>query len=295
MLSFRLTVIRLLAFLFVVGVDAAVAQTRVMIGGPPAPGQTIKVRMMQEMDFELKPVGDVPPPGMTKEGIRSKGKSVLLLKQQVGDRDADGRLRLDLTYEEVSQELSVNDKPLPIPPASFDVLRGKIVTMWLGPKNDVLDVTAPENFPIPPDQLKQFLGPLVASLPHQEMSDGESVTLPFSMALPIPTPAGSAAPMLTGQTKTTLSKLTPENDDQIATLDQTIEVALDNTNETSAGSRVRMNVKIAGGGTTDTFVRGGLVKSNKTEATMSGQFSPTKDGPTLKLTGTLIMKVERVE
>jgi hypothetical protein len=62
MLRFRLTLIRLLAFLLVVGVDAAGAQTRVMIGGPPAPGQTVRLRMTQEMDFELKPVGDVPPP-----------------------------------------------------------------------------------------------------------------------------------------------------------------------------------------------------------------------------------------
>ena len=74
----------------------------------------------------------MPPPGIPKEGIRSKGKSMLLLKQEVGAVDANGRLPLDLTYEEVSQELRVNDMPLPIPPDSFDTLRGKTVTMWMG-------------------------------------------------------------------------------------------------------------------------------------------------------------------
>ena len=41
--------------------------------------------------------------------MRSKGRSVLLLKQEVGTLDADGRLRLDLTYEDVSQDFRVND------------------------------------------------------------------------------------------------------------------------------------------------------------------------------------------
>jgi hypothetical protein len=271
-----------------------VAQTRVMIGGLPTPGQTARLRMTQEMDFEFKPVGDTPPPGMPKEGIRSTLKSMLLLKQQVGAVDAAGRLRLDLTYEDVSQELRLNDVALPIPEGSYDAIRGKTVTLWMGAKYEVLDVTAPDNFPIPADQLKQIFGPLVASLPHQEMAIGDAVSLPFSMSLPIPAPAGSAAPTLTGQTKTTLIRVTPEDGDQLATLEQTLEVALDNTNETSAGSRVRMNVRIAGTGTTETFVRGGLIKSNRTEATMSGQFSPAKDGAALKLTGKFIIAVERV-
>jgi hypothetical protein len=274
---------------------AAIGQSaRVMIGASPAPGQTARLRMTQEMDFELKPIGDQPP-GIPKEGIRSKGKSMLLLKQEVGALDANGRLRLDLTYEDVSQELRVNDAPLPIPQDSYDTLRGRTVTMWIGKDNEVLDVTAPENFPIPQDQLKQFLGPLVASVPHQEMSVGETVTLPFSMALPIPVPAGGAPPMLVGQTKTTLTRLTAEAGDQVATLDQTMTVAFDSSGETTMGRNVRMDMKIVASGTTDTFVRGGLVKSNAMNGTISGQFAPGgKSGSSMKLTGTLTMTVERV-
>ena len=267
---------------------------RVMIGASPAPGQAVRLRMTQEIDFELKPIGD-PPPGIPKDGIRSKGKSLLLLKQEVGSLDANGRLRLDLTYEEVSQELRVNDVPLPIPQDSYDTLRGKTVTMWMGKDNEVLDIAAPENFPIPQDQLKQFLGPLVASVPHQEMGVGETVTLPFSMALPIPVAAGGAAPMLTGQTKTTLTRLTPEGGDQVATLDQTMTVAFDSSGETTTGRNVRMDVKIVASGTTDTFVRGGLVKSNAMNGTISGQFQPVgRGGASMKLTGTMTMSVERV-
>ena len=184
-----------MAAAFAVPVAAIGQSARVMIGASPAPGQTVRLRMTQEMDFELKPIGE-PPPGLPKEGIRSKGKSMLLLKQEVGATDVNGRLRLDLTYEDVSQELRVNDAPLPIPQDSYDTLRGKTVTMWMGKDNEVLDVTAPENFPIPQDQLKQFLGPLVASVPHQEMSVGETVTLPFSMALPIPVPPAAHRPCL---------------------------------------------------------------------------------------------------
>jgi hypothetical protein len=227
--------------------------------------------------------------------MRSKGKSVLLLKQEVGAVDADGRLQLDLTYEDVSQELRVNDMPLPLPQESFDTLRGRKVTMWMGKNNEVLDVSAPENFPIPQDQLKQFLGPLVASVPHQEMAVGETVTLPFSMALPIPVPTGGAPPTLTGQTKTTLARLTPEADDQIATLEQTMNVAFDSTGETTGGRNVRMDMAIVASGTTHSYVRGGLVKSNAMTGTITGQFSPPgKSGAVMKITGTMTMKVERL-
>ena len=280
---------------FVVLIGAAGAQPRVMIGATPAPGQTVRLRMTQEMDFVIKPIGDAVLPGMPKDGIHSKGKSTLLLKQQVGAVDADGRLRLDLTYEDLSQDLKVNDAAVPVQQGELDKVRGKVVTMWMGKDLQVLDVSAPEGFPIPADQLKQFLGPLVASLPHQEMSVGEAVTLPFSMALPIPTPAGSAAPLLTGQTKTTLMRVTPEGDDQVATLQQSLDVSYDSANETSAGRRVRMNMKIAGSGTTDTYVRGGMVKSNVMSATMNGQFLPEGGSAAgMKLSGTMSMTVERV-
>ena len=272
---------------------AATAQSRVMIGGRPAPGQTVRLRMTQEMDFEFKPVGE-PAPGMPKDGIRSKGKSTLILKQDVGEADAEGRLRLVLTYEDVSQDLKVNDVAVPIQEQANDAIRGKVVTMVIASNNEVLEVKAPDGFPIPPDQLKQFLGPLAASVPHQEMSIGETVSLPFSMALPMPTPGG-APPLLIGQTKTTLTALTPENDDQIATLDQTFDVVLDSTNQTSAGNRVRMDVKISGSGTTNTFVKGGLVKSTTMKATLSGRFEPPNGTTALKLTGTMGMTVERVQ
>jgi hypothetical protein len=285
--------ITVLTLLTIAAPLTATAQSRVMIGGRAAPGQTVRLRMTQEMDFELKPVGE-PAPGIPKDGIRSKGKSTLLLKQDVGEVDAEGRLRLVLTYEDVSQEMKVNDVAVPIQEQANDALRGKVVTMVVGSNNEVLDVKAPEGFPIPPDQLKQFLGPLVASVPHQEMSVGETVSLPFSMALPMPTPGG-APPLLIGQTKTTLTALASENDDQIATLDQTFDVAIDSTNQTSAGNRVRMDVTISGSGTTHTFVKGGLVKSTTMKATMSGRFEPPNGTAALKLTGTMSMTVERVQ
>jgi hypothetical protein len=56
-----------------------------------------------------------------------------------------------------------------------------------------------------------------------------------------------------------------------------------------------MDLKIVASGTTDTFVRGGLLKSNAMNGTISGQFAPSgKSGSSMKLTGTMTMTVERV-
>jgi hypothetical protein len=283
-----------LALALLIPAAPLVSQSRVMIGARPAPNQTARLRMVQELDMTLKPAGAEVPPGFPPDGLHVTGSNTLVLRQEVGAIDGKGRLRLNLSYEEVAQTMRLNDTDVPIPSANLDTLRGKTVTIWMGPRREILEVITPENFPLPADQLQQVLGPLQASLPSQEMTIGETVTLPFTMPIPIPVPGANAPPTMVGQTKTTLTKLLPEGGDQLALLDQSIELALDATAATSRGSSVRMDMTLTGTGTTELLVTSGLLKSTRMEATMTGQFEPPGAGSSaVTITGQLRVNVTR--
>jgi hypothetical protein len=279
----------------VLAAGPAAAQTdRVMIGAVPAPDQTLRMKMTQALDFTVTPIGD-PPPGAPPGPMRLTGNTVTVLRQDVGKLDAEGRLRIDLTYEDVAQEMRMNDKPMPIPPEATAGLKGKTISMWVDAKYQVVDVTIPEGFPIPADQMKQLLVQLMGSIPHQEMRVGETITTPLSMPLPIPMPGG--APVMTGETRTTLVKVVPDGSDQIATLDQTVEASSDSTNAMAGGVKLRVKIKVKGSGTTETGVKSGLARSSTMKSDIEGQFEPeagSKGPPAVKLAGTMNMTIERV-
>ena len=272
------------------------AQTdRVMIGAVPAPDQTLRLKMTQDMNFTITPTGD-PPPGAPPGPIRMTGNTVTTIRQQVGKPGADGRLQIDLTYEDVTQEMRMNDNPLPVPPEVTAALKGKTISLWVDGKFQVVDVKAPEGFPIPTDQLKQLLVQLMGSIPHQEMRIGETVSIPMSMPLPIPMPGGQA-PVMKGETKTTLLKVDPEGNDRIATLEQTVEATVDSTNDLQSGVKLRLMFTIKGSGTTQTAVKAGLAYASTMKSNIEGQFEPQGGGkgpPAVKIAGTMNMTIERM-
>jgi hypothetical protein len=279
----------------VLAASPAGSQTdRVMVGAPPAPDQSLRLKMTQAMNFTLTPLGD-PPPGAPAGPMQVTGSTVTTIRQQVGKPDADGRLQIDLTYEDVSQEMKMNDKPVPMPADAAEALKGKTVTMWVDSTFQVVDVKAPEGFPIPADQLKQLMVQLMGSVPHQEMRIGETVTVPLSMPLPIPLP-GAQPPVLKGETKTTLVKVAPQGNDQIATLEQTVEAALDSTND-MPGGKLRIVFKVKGSGTTLTAVKAGVAHSSTMKSDIEGQFEPqgaAKGPPAVKIAGAMNMTIEKL-
>jgi hypothetical protein len=269
---------------------SAAAQTdRVMIGGPPAPDQTLRVRMTQEMDVSLAPAGQ----GAADPSMKMTGATVMVIRQQIGKPEADGRIRLDLTYEEMTQKMLMNGQEMPVPAQLTAGITGKTVALWIDSKYQVLDVKAPEGFPLAGEQLKTMMGQMMAAVPHQQMSVGETVSTPLSMALPIPVP-GSARAQLKGQTKTTLVKLSAEGDDHVATLDHTVDATLDMAPETPTG-KFHMAFTLSGSGTTETMVRSGTVRSSAMTTKLDGSLEPqggaTGPGP-MKLTGTIKQKID---
>lgn len=165
----------------------------------------------------------------------------------------------------------------------------------MGPKREILDVVTPPNFPLRAAEMEQILGPLQASMPSQEMSLGEAVRLPFTMTVPLPVPGSSGPQRMLGHTKTRLVKLTREGGDQLALLDQSLDLDLDGT-ASSRGPNVRLNIRLSGTGTTETFVTSATLKSTHVRATMTGQFETAGSGASaMKLSGFFTMDLVRVE
>jgi len=269
--------------------ELSFGQDKVAIGATPMPGQTVRLRMRQEMEADIKAEG-TPPPGLPPEGVHTKTASNVLLRLETAALDADGRLRVDVNYEEGSQEAQINGKAMPLPSAQ-DALRGTTITMWLK-GSQVDEVKVPENYPIPAELLKQFMGPLVASIPRLEMTVGQTAEVPLSLTLPLPSGAGPA-PVLNGITKTTLTNVAPDGADLLATLAQVVDASVDMTNE-AAGTRVRTVMKISGTGTTETYVKAGLVKTSRMDAKLTGRLeTQAANAPVIVFDGTMKLTVTR--
>jgi len=265
-------------------------QDKVAIGATPAPGQTIRMRLTQQMDANVTTEGGAPPAGFPPDGIHTVTKSSVVLRLETAAVEADGRLRVAVNYEEGSQEAEINGKSMQIPSAQ-DQLRGKPITMWLR-GTQVDEVKVPDNYPIPAELLKQFLGPLVASVPRLDMIVGQTADTPVSLTLPLPAGAGPP-PVLNGTTKSTLAKVASDSGDVVATLDQAIEASVDATNEVS-GTRVRTALKLSGTGITETYVKAGLVKTSTLDAKLTGRLETNAaNAPVVVFAGTLKLTVMR--
>jgi hypothetical protein len=263
--------------------------TKVMIGAPPAPNQTVRLRMTQDTDFRIAPAG--------AEAMNIAGSFVSVIRQRIGERDANGRLPIAVVYEDVAQTVKMNGEPAPVPPGALDKLRGASITMWIDARSQIVDLKAPADFPLPADQLKTALGQMLSATPHREMTVGETVTTPLSIPMPMPLPGlapGSSA--LIGETKTTLVRVADEGGEQVATLDQVLSASFDTVAEI-AQVRVKVRFTVRGEGTTLVEVRSGQLRTSEVTSTFEGRLEPEGESsaaPEMSMTGTMKQRSERL-
>ncbi len=112
-----------------------------------------------------------------------------------------------MTYDDISQDVRLNDQPAP--PEAVEAalkIKGKTLSMTIDANGEMLDVTPPPDFPLPPALLKDMLKQALGLMPKQELAVGQSVTAPFAMAMPLPMPGDP--PQLKGDLKSTLTGVT---------------------------------------------------------------------------------------
>ena len=269
----------------------AVAQKKATVGGRPSPGQTVRLSIVQDADLNMKPAEATA--GSPMGPMHLKAKTTTTVVQSVGAPDEKGVLQVDMTYEDISQDVTVNDQPAP-PEAAQEAakIKGKTLSMTIDANGEVIDVTPPPGFPMPAAMMKDMLKQALGLMVRQELTVGEPVSAPFAMAMPIPIPGDP--PQLKGEMKSTLTGVTGPAGGEIAALEQVVTAGVDSTMAGPGGSGdITIKMQVTGRGTSDWDVKGGLVKASKMTTSISGTFTIPGVGA-MALTGTTTVSLDRV-
>jgi hypothetical protein len=283
----------LLTFTFAIATALpAVAQPKkVTVGGRPAPGQAVRLNIVQDADLTMKPAEAAA--GSPMGPMHLKAKTTTIVSQKVGTPDEKGAIKVEMTYEDITQDVRLNDQPAPPEAAEAALkIKGKTLSMTIDANGDMVDVTPPADFPLPPQMIKEMLKQALGLMPKQEIAVGETVTAPFSMSMPLPMPGDP--PQLKGDLKSTLTGVTGAAGSEVAALEQVVTAGVDATMPGPGGSGdIAIKLQVKGNGTTDWDVKGALVKGSKMTTTISGTFTVPGVGA-MEMNGTTIVNVERV-
>jgi len=270
----------------------AVAQTnKVTVGGRPSPGQSVRLNIVQDADLNMKPAEAAA--GSPMGPMHLKAKTTTVVGQKVGTPDAKGSLQVDMTYEDITQTVSVNDQPAPPEAAEAATkIKGKTLSMTLDATGEVIDVISPPDFPMPASMMKDMLKQALGLMARQEMTVGQTVSAPFAMAMPLPMPGDP--PQIKGELKSTLTGVSGPAGAETAALEQVVTAGVDSTMPGPGGSGdITIKMQVTGRGTSDWDVKGALVKASKMTTNISGTFTIPGVGA-MELTGTTIVSLDRV-
>jgi hypothetical protein len=222
-----------------------------------------------------------------------KAKTTTTVSQKVGALDDKGGLTVDMTYDDITQNVTVNDQPAPPEAAEAAMkIKGKTLSMTIDGNGEVVGVTPPADFPMPPAMLKDMLKQALGLMPRQEMAVGETVSAPFAMAMPVPMPG--EAPQLKGELKSTLTGVSGPAGSEIAVLEQVVTANVDATMAAPGGSGdITIKMQVTGRGTSDWDVKGALVKASKMTTTIAGTLG-MPGGGAMALNGTTIVSLDRM-
>jgi hypothetical protein len=268
----------------------AFAQKKVAVGGRPSPGQTIHINIVQDADLNMKPTEVAA--GSPMGAMHLKAKTTTVVSQKVGAADDKGALHVDMTYEDITQDITVNDQPAP--PEAVEAaakIKGKTLSMTIDGNGEVVEVTSPPEFPMPAGMAKEMLKQAFGLMARQEMTVGETVSAPFAMAMPLPMPGDP--PELKGELKSTLTGVSGPAGGETAALEQVVTAGVDSTMPGPGGGDIAIKMQVTGRGTTDWDVKGAVVKASKMTTSISGTFTIPGVGA-MELSGTTIVSLDRI-
>jgi hypothetical protein len=281
-----------LAFAIAATLPAFAQSKKVAVGGRPTPGQTVRLNIVQDADLNMKPAEAVA--GSPMGPMHLQAKTTTVVSQKVGTPDEKGNIKVEMTYEEISQDMKLNDQPAP--PEAGQVaaqMKGKTLAMVVDAAGEVVDVTPPADFPqMPASMLRDMLRQALGLMPRQEMAVGETVTAPFTMAMPLPM-GGGDPPQMKGELKSTLTGITGAAGSEIAALDQVVTAAVDAAVAGPGGGEIAIKMQVKGSGTTDWDVKGALVRGSKMTTQINGTFTVPGVGA-MEMSGTTVVNLERV-
>lgn len=277
MFETRWAITHLAALVLMVAPLASAQGEKVSLQSIPAPNQTIRFKMTQDVNMEMtmagSPAGDALPQGPMK----ILGTTVFEGTQIVSNRDAEGRVSLDFTYDQVTSTMTMNGKSVLSQNAFNTALKGKKLTMVFDAQGKVVDFKVPDELASLAPNLNELMTSMMGGLPAVSLGVGETVTVPLNLTLPIPMPG--AAPMsMIGQRTFTLLSLNREGADQIARLEQKLDTKLSRSIEMpgpNGPAAMSLDFRMAGSGTMQWNLDRGYMTSSDMASTIDG----TMTGP----------------
>jgi len=262
----------------------------------PQPNQTIRMKMVQEMDMAITIEG-LPAATGAAAPISVSTKTVTTMTQKTGALDSQGQMESEITVDEATSETKASI-PGQTPPASVtNPMVGKKFTVVLDQQGNIVDSKFPDVPGLPGDLFNQLIKNLYGNLPTTPIGIGETATAPLDYTIPLPLP-GAAPLKMNGEVKYKLLSIDKQGGDRIATIDSTIDGKLVSDLEVqSPAGNIKMNIdfKIDGGGTAVSNLDKGFMKSSESNSNLGGAIHMSGGGntqlPNMNLRGTIKMTI----
>jgi hypothetical protein len=251
---------------------------KITLKSAPAPNQVIRIGMTQNISFDA--VSAAMPTGAMKiEGVTSFQGT-----QRVGAPDAQGRITAEFHIDSMTIGMTLNGNALPSPP--LDSLKGKSFTLTYDAAGKVVDFKATGEMEAAMNSVKTMMGQLSSNLPNATLAIGDTISVPVSLAIPVPGLGSSGEPInLQGSNTFKLVALGRDGSDRLATLELRTEAAMSGN----------LNLHMTGTGSMQWNVDKGFLKAGsndlKMEMTMTMPGGGGGGGGTMTLNGTIHMVI----
>ena len=248
---------------------ALAAQEKITLRVTPGANQVIRLGMVQQLAFDMS--SSALPGG----GMKMEGKITFRGTQKVGAPNATGQLVAQVSFDTVLVDMNLNGSP--VPAGAIDSLIGQVTTITYDADGKIVDVKAPGMLATYGGGMKEMLGSLTGNIPNATLAVGDSVTVPSSMALPIPgLPDGTK---VEGTNTFHLLAINRDGTDRIAVLDVV----------TLSEVRGAFEMKLSGTGKVEWNVDKGFVRSGSNEVQMDATISLPGGAGTMRMLGELRM------
>jgi hypothetical protein len=290
--DYRSLIIALCLALFA-SITASAQSGKIALKMVPEPNQTVRMRMVQDMYLDMSFEGETSSAADLPERMKMMARTVFALTLKVGAPDKEGNVTSEITYDEVSSEMTMNGQPMELDDASDKFIGKKILTTF-NKRGEIIDFKIPFDLGLSEESFKKMLKSLYGDLPQTPIGVGEVATTPLDFTIPLPVP-GAPPLKIDGQIKSTLVSVEKVAASRIAKFNQTVEGKMVSDMEVPLPTgKVTMSLdfKLNGGGDLIMNVDKGVLKSSDSKATFGGKLKMAGESseiklPTITLQGTI--------
>ena len=273
-----------------VAVGVAVhAQDRITVPRGPAPGQTVRSRVTQDMTMTIEPAepGAGAPssgPGTAVPAIPPMTMAMRMVIAQtmtVGPLDDQRKYRATIAIEDATADMTMNGSPMPMP-GGLPLARGQLFTIQYDESRNVSDVSGADAAAV--DMFRKMVEGAMRQLPATPIGIGETVAVPIALPMPaLPTgPLGE----LNGEATMTLRSVATEAGARLATFDSKFNATVGSPS--NASGPMNLEIRFSGGGTMVYDLDRGIPKTTDQQGTIDGTMSmPGGAMPAMKMHGTI--------